>query len=84
MWFVQASASATLSEPFNTASPAVFGAGLFKRPTTVKLLHVDSSILSDSSVSRQLTQEIVAEWRSNDPDVVVEYLDLAMQEPEMA
>ncbi|MBV5347042.1 NAD(P)H-dependent oxidoreductase [bacterium] len=47
----------------------------------MKLLHVDSSILGGHSVSRQLTAEIVAEWRKNRPDTTVEYLDLAVNAP---
>jgi FMN-dependent NADH-azoreductase len=47
----------------------------------MKLLHVDSSILGTYSVSRQLTAEVVAEWRKNRPDTTVEYLDLALNAP---
>lgn len=47
----------------------------------MKLLHVDSSILGSYSVSRQLSAEIVAEWRKNRPDTTVEYLDLALNAP---
>lgn len=47
----------------------------------MKLLHVDSSILGTHSVSRQLTAEIVAEWRKSRPDTTVEYLDLAVNAP---
>ena len=47
----------------------------------MKLLHVDSSILGTYSVSRQLSAEIVAEWRKNRPDTTVEYLDLALNAP---
>ena len=47
----------------------------------MKLLHVDSSILGSYSVSRQLTAEIVAEWRKSRPDTTVEYLDLALNAP---
>ncbi|MDD3936770.1 NAD(P)H-dependent oxidoreductase [Rhodoferax sp.] len=47
----------------------------------MKLLHVDSSILGAYSVSRQLTAEIVAEWRKSRPDTTVEYLDLALNAP---
>lgn len=47
----------------------------------MKLLHVDSSILGNNSVSRQLTAEIVAEWRKQQPEGDVEYLDLAKQAP---
>lgn len=47
----------------------------------MKLLHIDSSILSDNSVSRVLTAEIVAEWRKNHPGTTVEHLDLAQDAP---
>lgn len=47
----------------------------------MKLLHIDSSILSDNSVSRQLTQAIVDQWRQAYPDVEVAYRDLATQAP---
>ncbi|SCK56573.1 FMN-dependent NADH-azoreductase [Variovorax sp. HW608] len=47
----------------------------------MKLLHVDSSVLGTNSVSRQLTAEIVAEWRKNHPHTKVEYLDLAVDTP---
>lgn len=47
----------------------------------MKLLHVDSSILSAQSVSRQLTAEVVAQWRAHHPDTRVEYLDLAVDAP---
>ncbi|WP_431276614.1 FMN-dependent NADH-azoreductase [Variovorax ureilyticus] len=47
----------------------------------MKLLHVDSSVLGTNSVSRQLTAEIVAEWRKNHPNTTVEYLDLAVDTP---
>ena len=47
----------------------------------MKLLHVDSSILGKNSVSRQLTAEIVAQWRHSHPDTEVDYLDLALNAP---
>jgi FMN-dependent NADH-azoreductase len=47
----------------------------------MKVLHIDSSILSDNSVSRQLTRAIVAEWQANHPGSTVEYLDLAAEAP---
>lgn len=47
----------------------------------MNLLHVDSSILQSNSVSRQLSAEVVAEWRRNHPATTVEYLDLALQAP---
>ena len=47
----------------------------------MKLLHVDSSVLGTHSVSRQLTAEIVADWRKAHPHTTVEYLDLAVDTP---
>ncbi|MDL9997613.1 FMN-dependent NADH-azoreductase [Variovorax sp. J22P240] len=47
----------------------------------MKLLHVDSSVLGTNSVSRQLTAEVVAEWRKSHPNTTVEYLDLAVDTP---
>lgn len=47
----------------------------------MKLLHVDSSPLGTNSVSRQLTQGIVAQWRAAHPGTTVEYLDLAAEAP---
>lgn len=47
----------------------------------MKLLQVDSSVLGTNSVSRQLTAEIVAEWRRVHPDTTVEHLDLAVDTP---
>ena len=43
----------------------------------MKLLHIDSSALGGNSVSRQLTERLVAQWRAAHPGTVVEYLDLA-------
>ncbi len=47
----------------------------------MKLLHIDSSILSAHSVSRQLTKDTVTQWVSNHPGTTVEYLDLAVDTP---
>lgn len=47
----------------------------------MKLLHIDSSILSTHSVSRQLTKDTVTQWVSNHPGTTVEYLDLAVDTP---
>jgi len=43
----------------------------------MKLLHVDSSILGQGSVSRDLSAEIVAGFRARHPELAVTYLDLA-------
>lgn len=47
----------------------------------MKLLHIDSSILSDNSVSRQLTHTVVEQWRHAHPNSKVVYRDLAAQAP---
>jgi FMN-dependent NADH-azoreductase len=47
----------------------------------MKLLHIDSSALGTSSVSRRLTEQVVAQWRATHPGTVVEYLDLATEAP---
>ena len=47
----------------------------------MKLLHIDSSILGDHSVSRQLTQDTVAQWARKHPGTTVDYLDLAVNTP---
>jgi FMN-dependent NADH-azoreductase len=44
----------------------------------MKLLHVDSSILGQGSVSRTLSGEIVAALRANHPEAEVVYRDLAV------
>jgi FMN-dependent NADH-azoreductase len=43
----------------------------------MKLLHLDSSILGDGSVSRPLTAAIVDQLRAADPTIEVAYRDLA-------
>ena len=47
----------------------------------MKLLHIDSSPLAANSVSRELTERVVAQWRATHPGTVVEYLDLAVDTP---
>jgi len=48
---------------------------------TMKLLHLDASILGEHSVSRQLSADIVARLRSLHPDLEVIYRDLADAAP---
>lgn len=43
----------------------------------MKLLHIDSSILGDNSVSRQLSAALVAAVKKQHPDVSVSHRDLA-------
>ena len=45
----------------------------------MKLLHIDSSILGDDSVSRQLSGEVVKAWQAAEPGVEVTYRDLASE-----
>ncbi|MBM3115685.1 FMN-dependent NADH-azoreductase [Jeongeupia naejangsanensis] len=47
----------------------------------MKLLHIDSSVLADNSVSRQLTARIAREWVAKNPGTTVDYLDLAQEAP---
>jgi FMN-dependent NADH-azoreductase len=49
------------------------------RDAAMRLLHVDSSILGDGSVSRALTVQVVARWRERVPGLAVVYRDLAAQ-----
>lgn len=45
------------------------------------LLHIDSAITGDASFSRRLSQRIVNHFQRNQPDLKVEYLDLAQNAP---
>ncbi|MBG9387108.1 FMN-dependent NADH-azoreductase [Caenimonas aquaedulcis] len=47
----------------------------------MKLLHIDSSPLGTNSVSRQLTERVVAQWQATHPGTTVEHLDLAQDAP---
>ena len=47
----------------------------------MKLLHIDSSVLGNNSVSRQLSRQIVTEWLAAHPGTSVDYLDLAASAP---
>ena len=47
----------------------------------MQLLHIDSSITGDQSVSRQLTRQIVDAWVAQHPDTKVSYLDLVKDAP---
>ena len=50
-----------------------------KDSTVMNLLHVDSSVTGDQSVSRQLTARIVERLRAAHPETGVTYRDLANQ-----
>src|SRR5258707_14249155 len=52
-----------------------------ERIATMKLLHIDSSILGAGSVSRALTAEIVATQRRLHPGLEATYRDLAAKPP---
>lgn len=45
------------------------------------LLHIDSSVLAQNSISRQLTQRIVSQWLAAHQGTTVDYLDLATDAP---
>jgi FMN-dependent NADH-azoreductase len=45
----------------------------------MKLLHLDSSITGDGSVSRQLSAAVVAKLRAADPGIEVSYRDLVAE-----
>jgi len=45
------------------------------------LLHIDSAITGEASVSRRLTRDIVARLQNTHPGLEVQYLDLAAQAP---
>lgn len=47
----------------------------------MKLLHIDSSILGDNSVSRQISAAIAERLRAAQPGLSVSYLDLATTPP---
>jgi FMN-dependent NADH-azoreductase len=47
----------------------------------MKLLHIDSSILSANSVSRQLTKNIADQWVATHPGTTVDYLDVTVNTP---
>lgn len=47
----------------------------------MQLLHIDSAITGTSSISRQLTTQIVAAWKDHHPDTQISYLDLVANAP---
>lgn len=54
---------------------------LLKGIQTMKLLHIDSSILGQQSASRELSRAITAQWRAHHAVTDVQYLDLAVDGP---
>lgn len=47
----------------------------------MQLLHIDSAITGEQSVSRQLTSQIVSSWQAAHPGTQVQYLDLVQEAP---
>lgn len=47
----------------------------------MQLLHIDSAITGEQSVSRQLTAQIVEAWKASHPATQVSYLDLVADAP---
>ena len=47
----------------------------------MQLLHIDSSVLGDASITRQLTASAVEAWRAAHPGTQVQYLDVAAEAP---
>lgn len=47
----------------------------------MKLLHIDSSIRDENSVTRRLSAELVEQWCKIYPETAVQYLDLAIDAP---
>ena len=47
----------------------------------MQLLHIDSAITGEQSVSRELTARTVAAWKASHPGTSVQYLDLAQDAP---
>src|SRR3569832_2340979 len=72
----------SIDRPVPTIIPKPIGfRPLIEERPEMKLLHIDSSPLGGSSVSRELTQRIVTQWRATHPHTKVEHLDLAMEAP---
>jgi len=47
----------------------------------LKLLHIDSSINGEHSISRRLSADIVGQWTEDHPETIVDYLDLTVETP---
>ena len=56
---------------------AIGGAKAPNWEITMKVLHIDSSILGDNSASRVLSREIVSRLQAEHPEAEVQYVDLA-------
>jgi FMN-dependent NADH-azoreductase len=62
-------------------APAVRAPAANPKDFAMKLLHIDSSILGDNSVSRSLSAAIVQKQRAIHPGLEITYLDLAANTP---
>src|SRR3569832_2296744 len=72
----------SIDRPVPTIIPKPIGfRPLIEERPEMKLLHIDSSPLGGNSVSRELTQRIVAQWRATHPHTKVEHLDLDKDAP---
>jgi FMN-dependent NADH-azoreductase len=47
----------------------------------MKILHMDSSVLGDNSVSRALTRKVAEAWHQVEPAAVIRYRDLGSEAP---
>ncbi|MEM8909838.1 MAG: NAD(P)H-dependent oxidoreductase, partial [Bacteroidota bacterium] len=47
----------------------------------MKVLHIDSSVRFERSISRQLSARMVQQLKAQFPNIVVDYLDLAKNPP---
>jgi len=48
----------------------------------MKILHLDSSVLGDNSVSRALTRKVAPAWKSAEPGAVIRHRDLGAEAPQ--
>jgi FMN-dependent NADH-azoreductase len=49
---------------------------------TMKILHLDSSVLGENSASRDLTAKVAAAWRAAAPGAALRYRDLGAEAPQ--
>src|SRR5439155_3903991 len=64
---------------FRTVTHIVLVTNLYQRVTsTMKLLHIDSSVLGPHSVSRQVSAAVVERLRKANPGLEVSYRDLTL------
>jgi FMN-dependent NADH-azoreductase len=48
----------------------------------MKILHLDSSVLGENSVSKALTAKVAAGWKQGNPSAVIRHRDLGAQAPQ--